>query len=111
MTKKNTTPALEDLLDAQTLSNMKRDMQKMTNKAYQPILDILSDQLKLKRTTAQVASVAELELVVKNGQPTVVNNFSLGIKFSPEHTDDAFEQANRLILTDLFERTVEKHSV
>lgn len=110
MAKKNTTPALADLLDAQTLSNMKRDMQKMTNKTYQPILDILSDQLKLKHTTAQVDSVAELELVVKNGQPTVVNNFSLGIAFSPEHTDDVFEQANRLVLTDLFTRTVEKYS-
>lgn len=109
MTTKNETPDLVELLGAEKVEEMKAEIQKITNEIYQPLLDLLGKRLHFTRTKAEVTSTVQLRLVADaNGQHTVTNDVALGIKFSPEYADDAFEEANRIILKELFARTLQK---
>lgn len=109
MTTKNETPNLVEMLGAEKVEELKGEVQKITNETYQPLLDLLAKKLHFTHTEAKVTSTVQLRLVEDaSGQLTLTNDVALGLKFSPEYTKDAFEEANRLILTELFARTLQK---
>jgi hypothetical protein len=109
MTTKNETPNLVEMLGAEKVEELKGEVQKITNETYQPLLDLLAKKLHFTHTQAEVTSTVQLRLVEDaSGQLTLTNDVALGLKFSPEYTKDAFEEANRLILTELFARTLQK---
>lgn len=109
MTTKNEIPNLEEILGAEKVEELKSEIQKITNETYQPLLDLLAKRLHFTHTTAEVTSTVQLRLIEDaSGQPTVTNDVALGVKFSPEYGKDAFEEANRLILKELFARSLQK---
>lgn len=109
MTTKNETPDLVELLGAEKVEEMKAEIQKITNEIYQPLLNLLGKKLHFTDTKAEVTSTVQLRLVEDaSGQLTVTNDVALGVKFSPEYGCDAFEEANRIILKELFARTLQK---
>lgn len=109
MTTQNVTPDLVELLGAEKVEELKGEIVKITNETYQPLLDLLAKRLRFSNTKAEVTSTVQLRLVEEaNGQPVVTNDVALGIKFSPEYGCDAFEEANRLILKELFARSLQK---
>lgn len=109
MTTKNETPNLVDMLGAEKVEEMKGEIAKITNEIYQPLLNLLGKRLHFTHTTAEVTSTVQLRLIEDaSGQPTVTNDVALGIKFSPEYANDAFEEANRLLLKELFARWLQK---
>lgn len=109
MTTKNETPTLVDMLGAEKVEELKSEIQKITNETYQPLLDSFAQRLHFTHTTAEVTSTVQLRLVEDaSGQHTVTNDVALGIKFSPEYANDAFEEANRILLKELFARTLQK---
>lgn len=109
MTTQNVTPDLVEILGAEKVEELKGEIAKITNETYQPFLDLLGKRLHFRNSKAEVTSTVNLRLIEDaSGQPVVTNDVALGIKFSPEYADDAFEEANRVILRNLFVRALEK---
>lgn len=109
MTTKNETPTLESMLGAEKVEEMKSEIQKITVEIYQPLLNLLGKRLHFTNTKAEVTATVQLRLIEDvSGQPTVTNDVALGVLFTPEYGNDAFEEANRLILKELFARSLQK---
>jgi hypothetical protein len=108
MTTKNELPTLETLLGAEKVEELKNDIKKVSQESYQPLLDKLGERLQFSHTKAEVTAEVTLTFVEEDGHPVVGNHVSLDIVFTPAHTHDPFEKANRLILRELFGRTLKK---
>lgn len=108
MTAENETPDLVELLGAERVEELKAKIAKITNETYQPVLDLLAKRLHFFNTKAEVTSTVQLRLVKIEEHHTVTNDVALGVKFSPEYALDAVEEANRILLKELFARSLQK---
>jgi uncharacterized protein (DUF885 family) len=108
MTTKNGTPDLVELLGAEKVEELKAEIAKITNETYQPLLDLFGKRLHFTNTKAEVTSTVQLRLVKDGEGHVVTNDVALGVKFSPEYALDAVEEANRLLLKELFARSLQK---
>lgn len=108
MTTNKEIPTLEELLGADKIEALKDEIAAVSSETYQPLLDLLGERLHFSHTEAVVTAKVELELVEVEDKPVVTNNVVLGITFTPTHTHDPFEEANRIILAELFARSIQK---
>lgn len=107
MTVKNELPALEDLLSAEELEETKTKVKDLTREAYQPVLNSLLERFH-PTGKAELTADVTLALVEEAGKPVITNNVSLGIVFTPEKTYDSFEEANRIIIREMFARLIKR---
>lgn len=103
-----TLPKLEELLGAEEMERVTSEVKELACKSYQPFVDNIVKRVGIGNTTVTVTSDVKLALVVQDGQPVITNEVALGLEFHPTVTYDVFEQAQRVIITNLFAGAMKK---
>lgn len=105
-----TLPSLETLIPTETLAQLKNEIEEKSEAAFQPLLDqIVEISALTSDTKVEVKAQAELTLVADEmGNPTVANNVTLDLTFTPERSYDMFDSVHRTIVTEMFRRALAK---
>jgi hypothetical protein len=103
-----TLPKIEDMLGEEKMSELTSEVEQLAVEMYQPLLDLVVGKVGSRYTKATVTAKAKLVLVDEAGSPVISNDVSLGMVFTPAVATDAFEEAHRLIIREMFARLVKK---
>lgn len=95
-------PAIESIISAEELEAAKANMRKIVVESYQPVLDGLIERFSPGLKAVVTAAVEIILEVEADGAPVLRNNISLGMEFSPKVTHDPFEEAQRIIVSTMF---------
>lgn len=97
-------PALEEIIPAEKLATIKKEIEANAVNAFQPMLDRIVAITGLNEATkAETTAQVDMALVADEvGQPTITNNVVLNVAFTPEHPRDIFDNVQRTIVKEMF---------